>query len=166
MRLEHLFDAEFVVVWSAYIDVDAPVSYSFAHGEGKITGALLAGSAKWSNHPWRRPDGVWNPDIHGIISTVDAASIQFTFRGLSAPIPGAEGRFSMVASATYQAEVEKYRWLNNVVGVVEAELVVGTPIRITMRAHACVNEVAAWHPEIPAPPTPAPQATRDNAARG
>ena len=70
----------------------------------------------------------------------------------------------MVTSATFEAEVEKYRWLNNVVGVVEAELVVGTPIRISVRAHACVNELATWHPEIPAPPNPALQGARDKAA--
>jgi hypothetical protein len=151
MRLEHLFDADFIVVWSAYIDVDAPVSYSFAHGEGAITGTHLNGRAKWSNHPWRRPDGVWNPDIQGIITADDGANIRFAFRGLSVPIPGAEHRFSLVASATFQAEIGKYRWLNNVVGAVEAELVAGTPIRITLRAYACVNELAALPPIMSAP---------------
>ena len=152
MRLEHLFDGDFVVVWSAYIDLAAPVSYSFAHGEGTVSGKHFTGTAKWSNHPWRRPDGVWNPDMHGIITTDDAATLRFAFRGLSVPSPGPESRYSFVASATFQADAEKYRWLNNVMGVVEAELIVGTLIRINLRAHACVNELATWHPAIPEPP--------------
>lgn len=54
-----------------------------AYGEGRGTvSGLITGHAVWSNYPRRRSDGRMLPDVRGLITTDDGASIVFEFHGL------------------------------------------------------------------------------------
>jgi hypothetical protein len=53
-----------------------------AYGEGRGTAAgRIGGSVVWSNYPRRRTDGRMLPNLRGLISTDDAASIPSSFAG-------------------------------------------------------------------------------------
>jgi hypothetical protein len=44
---------------------------------------VLRGSVRWANYPRRREDGVWTPDLRGVIRTEDGAEILISLHGQS-----------------------------------------------------------------------------------
>jgi hypothetical protein len=54
-----------------------------AYGEGTMEppSAGLRGTVVWSNYPRRRTDGGMLPNVRGLITTQDGASVVFDFRG-------------------------------------------------------------------------------------
>jgi hypothetical protein len=53
-----------------------------AYGEGRgIARGRIEGTVVWSNYPRRRTDGRMLPNLRGLISTDDGASILFELRG-------------------------------------------------------------------------------------
>src|SRR5690242_19427956 len=56
--------------WSAYV-----------RGGGHVVGERVSGDLQWTNHPRRRADGTWLPDVQGVITTGDGAAILFSFVG-------------------------------------------------------------------------------------
>lgn len=112
----------------------------YGDGRGRVTGERLAGSVRWSNHPHRREDGVLVPDAHGVIETDDGARVLFHLGGRSRPIEGSPTLRAIVSPATFEAEDDRYRWLNDVIAVGEGVIDFET-LRLRMRYYRCVEEV-------------------------
>jgi hypothetical protein len=91
------------------------------YGEGRGTASgLIEGSVVWSNYPRRRSDGRMLPNVRGVISTVDGASILFELRGRTIFEGEAPGRQNLVG--WFEADHERYRWLNDVVCIAEGRI--------------------------------------------
>jgi hypothetical protein len=89
-----------------------------AYGEGRGTATgRIAGTAVWSNYPHRRSDERMLPDVRGLIRTDDGASIVFELRGRTSFGDDGIGRQNLVG--WFEAEDERYRWLNDVVCIAE-----------------------------------------------
>jgi hypothetical protein len=139
MRLDPLCELELayrnLVVISPYGGADGA---AYGEGEGKAIGDRLNGTARWSNHPKRRGDGVFLPDAHGVIETDDGGTVLFHVRGRTL-FEDESGRQNLVL--TFESESDSYRWLNHEVcvaeGVIDAE-------RGAMHAnvYVCVNELS------------------------
>ncbi len=142
MKLEHLFDGETWYVGEGAWLYGEHEAAGFGEGEGTICGPRIAGRLRWANRPRRRPDGVWLPDVTGYIQTDDGVQVLVEFRGRSMPEqqPG-DGR-DVVCSIAFSAADERYRWLDTVVGIMEARYDAGSS-RTTLRVHECVNELPA-----------------------
>lgn len=80
------------------------------HCEGRITGTFQA-----ANHPLRRTDGTFLPDVQGVIETEDGATIYFDHRGYGRSYPA--GKRQVLAVGTHLSDAEQYRWLNDSVAV-------------------------------------------------
>ena len=123
---------------------------SYAQGEGRINGERLRGRLRWTNHPRRRADGVGLPDVHGVISTEDGADILFSFYGYNfgvresvqpRPLQPYEQRAAL-AALTLAAGDDRYRWVNQVFAVLEADVrPFANPEHWRIRAFECVNEM-------------------------
>src|SRR4051812_9446950 len=50
-------------------------------GDGTVAGPGLSGAVEWSNHPTRRDDGTWLPDIRGVVTTPEKAEVIVELRG-------------------------------------------------------------------------------------
>jgi len=143
MRLEPLCELrmqyENDAVWLTPYGGDERMGYG--HGPGKVTGERLQGRIRWSNHPRRREDGVWCPDLNGAIETEDGARLVVALRGYSIDETVRQRR-AIVAAAWFWADDERYRWLNYVLGVGEGEIDEDKD-EWWLRVFACRNEVAA-----------------------
>lgn len=109
----------------------------YGEGDGTLTGPRLRGKARWVNHPHRRSDGVMMPDTHGVIVTDDAATILFSFQGRTL-FEGSTG--TQLLLVTFEAEDERYRWLNTSLCVLEG-LIDSRTSKMYARIYACVNEL-------------------------
>jgi hypothetical protein len=126
----------------------------FGSGNGTVTGSRLAGKMTWANHPRRREDGVWCPDLNGFIVTEDGAKVLVSIQGYSVLEDAPEYRRSILAALTFQAADPNYRWLNFVLGVGEGEIVEGAPgsqeaDHWWLRVYTCANETAKYPSRFP-----------------
>lgn len=80
------------------------------HCEGRITGAFQA-----ANHPLRRTNGTFLPDVQGVIETEDGATIYFDHRGYGRTYPA--GKRQVLSIGTHLSDDERYRWLNDSIAV-------------------------------------------------
>jgi len=55
----------------------------FGTGKGDVEGPRIRGTMHWANHPRRREDLVWCPDLNGTIATADGAKILVSIKGYS-----------------------------------------------------------------------------------
>ncbi len=155
MRLEKLCDMDMYYrgedAWiKPYGEKEAA---GYGSGDGTITGERLAGKMFWSNHPRRREDGVWCPDLNGYILTEDGVKVLVAVQGYSIKEDAPEYRRAIVAAVTLQSADPKYRWLNFVLAVGEGEIVENAPGSTEadhwwLHVYACVNEVAMAPPAI------------------
>jgi len=124
----------------------------FGQGEGTVTGDVFRGTARWANFPRRREDGIWTPNLRGVITTDDGAEILVSMHGQSVQedTPGGVGR-AILVRLELLTEHEDYRWLNTSFLVGEGEIDEETD-EWWVQTFACVNEVAAHPPAIGAPP--------------
>ena len=143
MRLEHLCDMElgyqggFTLIQPYASEEGA----GFGAGEGMASGDRLAGRIRWVNHPQRRSDGVMLPNVHGVITTAEGAPILFTLRGRTIGAQTALGRQSQqVLSALFEAEDERYRWLNTTLCIAEGRQNLET-LRFQFHIYACFSEL-------------------------
>lgn len=83
---------------------------------GSVTGERLRGSIHLANHPDRRSDGAMLPDAHGVIKTHDDAFVLISMRGRTI---FAEGRGAQVLSVLLHSDDDRYKWVNNTVGILE-----------------------------------------------
>jgi hypothetical protein len=54
----------------------------FGHGDGTVSGEL-EGTVAWANYPRRREDGVWTPNLRGVITTSGGAEVLVSMHGQS-----------------------------------------------------------------------------------
>ncbi len=101
--------------WSVRLDADSGGhSQHFYLAEGQCTGRI-AGIFRAANHPVRRGDGTFVPDVQGVIETSDGATIFFDHQGYGRATP-AEAR-PVLASGFHISDHEQYSWLNDTLAV-------------------------------------------------
>jgi hypothetical protein len=120
----------------------------FGWGEGSVSGELIHGKMRWANSPRRREDGVWTPNLRGVIWTEDGAEILISLHGQSVQeeTPAGVGR-AILTRVELLSEDERYRWLNTSFVVGEGEIDEGTE-EWWVQAFVCVNEVVHHPPAI------------------
>jgi uncharacterized protein DUF3237 len=152
MRLEYLCeirmrydtDATWLVPYEPYGGRQA---IGFGIGSGQVAGERVRGTIQWANHPTRREDGVWCPNMTGAILTEDGVRLVVRVRGLSILEKAPGRRRAIVATAWFHAEDDRYRWLNYILGIGEGEIDEETE-EWWIRFAEARNEVAAGPPAI------------------
>ena len=126
----------------------------FGWGEGAVSGDVLQGSARWANYPRRREDGVWTPNLRGVIRTEDGAGILISLHGQSVQEGSPNvARRAILTRLELVSDHERYRWLNTSFIVGEGEIVEETE-EWWVQTYVCVNEAAQHPPAIGATPPP------------
>jgi hypothetical protein len=90
---------------------DGAEQIGFGHGDGAVTGEI-EGQFLWANAPRRRQDGVWTPNLRGMIRTVDGHELIVSIHGQSIDEIGSERRRAILARIEFTTEAPPYRWLN------------------------------------------------------
>jgi hypothetical protein len=90
------------------------------------------------NHPHRRSDKTMLPDLHGIITTHDGAFVLFSLEGRTI-FPDPKG--NQLLTTTFEAEDERYRWLNTSFCVLEGVIDLETG-QFKTQVYICINEMA------------------------
>jgi hypothetical protein len=122
VRLEPLYQVRvtFTRIWGAGLaGEDSPEGQFFGIGDGRCEGRI-SGRFRGANHPYRRGDRTFLPDLQGVIETDDGAEVLFDYRGYGRAYP--EGRRQIVASGTHVSDDERYRWLNDSLSVGNGEV--------------------------------------------
>jgi hypothetical protein len=121
----------------------------FGWGEGTVTGDVLQGQVRWANYPRRREDGVWTPNLRGVIRTEDGAEILISVHGQSVQEETTSGvARAILARVELVSEVGgDYGWLNTSFIVGEGEIDQETDVW-WIEAYVCINEVVAHPPAI------------------
>src|SRR5262245_20768834 len=124
----------------------------YGWGEGTIAGELLRETLRWSNAPRRREDGVWTPNLRGVLRTDDGAEILVSMHGQSVQeqTDTGVGR-AILARVELLSEHDSYRWLNTSFVVGEGAIDEETE-EWWLETYVCVNEVVEHPPAIGQPP--------------
>jgi len=109
---------------------------AFGTGDGTFAGDRVRGTVRWVNHPRQRSDGTWLPDAHGVIETEDGAVIMFSLQGRTVFPTEDIGR--QLLSIAFEAEDERYKWLNTTWCMAEGLIAEGA---MRSRVYSCVNEL-------------------------
>ncbi len=112
---------------------------AFIVGKGTVTGEQLSGTVRWVNHPHRRSDGTMLPNLHGVITTHDGASVLLTMEQGRTTFPTPKP--NLLVTTTFEAEAEAYRWLNNIYCVLEGVIDLSSG-ELSTRVYRCINELA------------------------
>jgi hypothetical protein len=124
----------------------------FGWGEGTVSGDVLDGTVRWANAPRRREDGVWTPNLRGVIRLADGAEVLISLHGQSVEEAVPEGaRRAILTRVELLSEHERYRWLNTCFVVGEGEIDEEAE-EWWMQAYVCVNEAVDHPPAIGATP--------------
>ena len=89
-------------------------SQHFFLGEGRCEGRIT-GNFQAANHPMRRTDGTFLPDVQGVIETEDGAIIYFDHRGYGRTYPA--GKRQVLSIGTHVSDDDRYTWLNDSIAV-------------------------------------------------
>jgi hypothetical protein len=122
MYLKPLYSVRFHYPEDWSVELAGPAGkeeHHFFFAEGVCTGRL-AGRFRGANHPRRRTDLTFTPDIQGVIETDDGATVIFDHKGYGRAYP--KGRRQIVGAAWHLSDHERYRWLNDVVCVLAGEV--------------------------------------------
>jgi hypothetical protein len=118
----------------------------FGQGDGEVSGEIN-GRLSWANYPRRRQDGVWTPNLRGVIRVESGTEIVVSIHGQSV-LENAPGmRRAILARVELTTEAEDYRWLNTCFLVGEGEIDEEQEIA-WLHAYVCVNEAAQGPPAI------------------
>jgi hypothetical protein len=102
----------------------------------------LESTISWANYPRRRQDGVWTPNLRGMIRTGDGSELLLSIHGHSVQeAAGDVHRRAILARVELTSEAEPYRWLNTCFLVGEGEIDEDSE-EWWLDAFVCVNEVA------------------------
>lgn len=93
----------------------------FGHGEGTV-GGEIAGRVVWANFPRRRQDGVWTPNLRGMIRTGDGHELLLAVHGQGVAEEAPGRRPAILARVELTTEAAPYRWLNTCFLVGEGEI--------------------------------------------
>jgi hypothetical protein len=143
VRLEHLCDLELAyrTKFTLVKPYGGEQGAGYGEVEGTIRGQKLRGSFRGVNHPRRRSDGAMLPDVHGIIQTEDGATVLFSLEGRTVWVDAPGGRQGrQLLRVLFEAEDERYRWLNNTLCVLEGKI---DPQTLLMegRIYSCISEL-------------------------
>jgi hypothetical protein len=122
----------------------------FGSGEGAVTGEI-EGTMAWANYPRRRQDGVWTPNLRGMLTTNGGDELVVSIHGQSVQEVAPAYRRAILARVELLGEAEPYRWPNTCFVVGEGEI---DEERETwwLDTYVCVNEQAQGPPAIGAQP--------------
>jgi hypothetical protein len=118
----------------------------FGSGDGSVSGAI-EGDVSWANSPRRRQDGVWTPNLRGVITTADGSQLLLSIHGQSIQERAPGHRRAILARLELTTEAERYRWLNTCFLVGEGEIDEESE-GWWLDAFVCVNEVAQGPPAL------------------
>ena len=124
----------------------------FGQGEGVVSGEI-EGKLLWANYPRRRQDGVWTPNLRGMIATRDGHELLVSVDGQSVEEQPSGYRRAILARVELTTEAEPYRWLNTCFVVGEGEIDEERE-EWWLDAYVCMNEQAQGPPAIGAEPPP------------
>jgi hypothetical protein len=122
MRLQPLYRVRFAAPEATFVTINGPRGTHmqlFAVLEGRCEGRIT-GRFHGTNHPQSRADGVFQPDVQGIIETDDGATLFFDHQGYGRPYPA--GRRQIVGTFRHLTSDERYSWLNDVICVATGEV--------------------------------------------
>ena len=122
----------------------------FGTGGGEVAGEL-EGTMAWANHPRRREDGVWTPNLRGVITTPGGEEILVAMHGQSIEEDAPGSRRAILARVELTTEAESFRWLNTCFLVGEGEIDEQREVWWLL-IYVCVNEEAGGPPAIGAEP--------------
>jgi hypothetical protein len=122
----------------------------FGYGEGAVTGEL-EGKLVWANYPRRRQDGVWTPNLRGMITADHGNELLLSIHGQSIEERLSDSRRAILARVELTTEAEPYRWLNTCFLVGEGEIDVDRD-NWWLDTYVCVNEEAKGPPTLGAEP--------------
>ena len=122
----------------------------FGQGDGTISGEI-EGAVTWANYPRRREDGVWTPNLRGVITTQSGEEVLLSIHGQSVEEDPPGQRRAILARLELTTEAESYRWLNTCFLVGEGEIDEERE-NWWLDAYVCVNELAQGPPALGAQP--------------
>jgi hypothetical protein len=122
----------------------------FGHGDGEVSGEI-EGTVVWANYPRRRQDGVWTPNLRGMVTTQDRSELLLSIHGQSVEERASGRPRAILARLELTTEAEPYRWLNTCFIVGEGEIDEEREVW-WLDAYVCVNEVAQGPPALGAEP--------------
>lgn len=147
MKLEHLCDMELAYREESFGKFVLVRPYGgqegsgYGEGDGVVRGARLSGRVRWVNHPRRRSDGAMLPDAHGIIQTNDGTQVLFSLHGRTVWVDaGGRRKGRQVLMVLFEADDERYRWLNASVCILEG-VIDPEALTTVMPIYVCVNEL-------------------------
>jgi hypothetical protein len=111
MRLEPFYRIRFGYPEGWDVALDGEEQWFFI-AEGRCEGAL-SGRFRAANHPRRRADGTFCPDLQGVVETDDGATVFVELRGYGRAYPA--GARQIVGFLFHLASDARYRRLNDVV---------------------------------------------------
>ena len=118
--LTHLFDAELV-----YRSEMEPLTHEgegelIGSGDGTVVGDAITGTLAWTlfERPGRLSCAM-NPVA--VIETHDGARVRVEARGLATRSDEASQVWAVAATLRFESEHERYRWLDNALGLWEGE---------------------------------------------
>ena len=122
----------------------------FGRGEGAVDGAI-EGRIFWANYPRRRQDGVWTPNLRGVITTNDGSELLVSIHGQSVAEQAPGSRRAILARVELTTEAEPHRWLNTCFLIGEGEIDENRE-HWWLDTFVCVNETAQGPPALGAQP--------------
>jgi hypothetical protein len=129
---------------------DGDEALGFGQGDGVVRGEI-DGAIVWANHPRRRQDGVWTPNLRGVITTADGSELLVSIHGQSIDEQSPESRRAILARVELTTEAEPYCWLNTCFCIGEGEIDEERE-EWWLAIYVCVNEVAQGPPALGAEP--------------
>jgi len=118
----------------------------FGQGGGVVSGEI-EGKAVWANYPRRRQDGVWTPNLRGLITTNDGDELLLSIHGQSVDERAPGYRRAILARVEPTTEAERYRWLNTCFLVAEGAIDEESE-EWWLDTYVCVNEQAHGPPAL------------------
>lgn len=117
IKTTHIYRMKLKYTQGWAVELGAPdrsESQYFFLAEGSCNGQIT-GNFQAANHPQRRTDGTFMPDVQGIIETDDGAKIYFDHHGYGRAYPA--GRRQVLAMGTHLSSDPRYNWLNDSIAV-------------------------------------------------
>ena len=125
---------------------DAAEAIGFGQGEGTISGEI-EGKVAWGNFPRRRQDGVWTPNLRGVIRTADGDELLLSIHGQSVQERAPAARRAILARVELTTEADRYLGLNTSFLIGEGEIDEDSE-EWWLDTFVCLNELAQGPPAL------------------